>query len=237
MAAGREAEGANCMTDTGLEQLVEAATALVGQQRRAVLGIAGAPGAGKSTVATALLSALVDRHGDGWAAHVPMDGFHLADVQLERIGLRDRKGAPDTFDADGYAHLLRRIVEEPDTWIYAPGFERTLEQPLAAAMVVAPDARLVVTEGNYLLLPEPRWEAARAQLSEVWFVEAAEHLRRARLVERHVAFGKEPAAAVRWEAEVDEPNAKLVERSSERADRFVILGLDGWVLASQAPTH
>jgi len=160
-----------------------------------------------------------------------MDGFHLADVQLERLGALSRKGAPDTFDADGYAHLLHRVVAEPDSWVYAPGFDRTLEQPLAAAMVVPPSARLVVTEGNYLLLPEERWERARAQLAEVWFVAGDDELRRSRLVERHVTFGKSPAAALAWVEQSDEANAVAVAATADRADRVVVNGPDGWVLA------
>jgi pantothenate kinase len=158
-----------------------------------------------------------------------MDGFHLADVQLDRLGVRDRKGAPDTFDADGYAHLLRRLLEHPDQPIYAPGFERTLEQPIAAAVVVPPSARLVVTEGNYLLLPEPRWQAARAQLTEVWHLTSDDHMRQARLVERHVAFGKDPQAAARWVRETDAANAALVSSASHRADRVIVNTPDGWV--------
>ncbi len=177
-----------------IEALAAAAVALVGDRRRVVLGIAGAPGAGKSTLADALVAAVAAREGAGWVAHVPMDGFHLADVQLDRLGARSRKGAPDTFDADGYAApAAAGSSTEPDSWVYAPGFDRTLEQPLAAAMVVPPSARLVVTEGNYLLLPEARWERARDQLAEVWFVSGDDDVRRSRLVERHVTFGKEPA--------------------------------------------
>ena len=126
-----------------------------------------------------------------------MDGFHLADAQLDRLGLRSRKGAPETFDAEGYAALLRRLVERTRSCVYAPGFERSLEQPLAAAMVVPPAARLVVTEGNYLLLPEARWQRARAALAEVWFVTGDDDQRRSRLVERHVTFGKEPRRRAR----------------------------------------
>ncbi|GAA2490131.1 nucleoside/nucleotide kinase family protein [Terrabacter carboxydivorans] len=212
----------------GLDALVTAAVALVGERRRVVLGIAGAPGAGKSTLAEALVGAVAAREGDGWVAHVPMDGFHLADVQLERLGARGRKGTPDTFDADGYAHLLDRVVDEPDSWVYAPGFDRTLEQPLAAAMVVPPSARLVVTEGNYLLLPEPRWERARGRLAEVWFVAGDEELRRSRLVARHVTFGKEPEAAEAWVARNDDANAAVVAAAAGRADRVVVNGPDGW---------
>ena len=143
---------------------------------------------------------------------------------------RSRKGAPDTFDADGYAALLRRLVEQPDTWVYAPGFERTLEQPVAAAVVVPPSARLVVTEGNYLLLPEERWERARAQLAEVWLVSGDDDLRRSRLLERHVRFGKAPAEAEAWVAGNDDVNAALVLATGD-ADRVVLNGPDGWSLS------
>lgn len=213
---------------SGLDALVAAAVELVGERRRVVLGIAGAPGAGKSTLAEALVDGVSRLRGPDWVAHVPMDGFHLADVQLDRLGARDRKGAPDTFDAEGYAALLRRLVEEPESWVYAPGFERTLEQPIAAAMVVPPAARIVVTEGNYLLLPEPRWQRARAALAQVWFVTGGDELRRSRLVERHVIFGKEPDAAVAWVERTDEANAALIAASADSADRVVLNGAAGW---------
>jgi pantothenate kinase len=213
---------------SGLDVLVAAAVDLVGERRRVVLGIAGAPGAGKSTLAEALVDGIARVQGPDWVAHVPMDGFHLADVQLDRLGARGRKGAPDTFDAEGYAALLRRLVDEPESWVYAPGFERTLEQPIAAAMVVPPAARVVVTEGNYLLLPEPRWQRARAALAEVWFVTGDDELRRSRLVERHVTFGKEPDAAVTWVERTDEANAAVIVASADSADRVVLNGPAGW---------
>ena len=214
----------------GLEALVEQALGLVGTRRRAVLGIAGAPGAGKTTLAEGLVAGVRQARGQEWVAHVPMDGFHLADVQLDRLGARSRKGAPDTFDAQGYAALLRRLVDEPDSWVYAPGFERGLEQPIAAAMVVPPEARLVVTEGNYLLLDEPRWQRARDAVAEVWFVTVDDDLRRDRLVQRHVDFGKTPEAARAWVGQTDEANAALVAAAASRADRSVVNGLDGWRL-------
>ncbi|NUR17091.1 MAG: nucleoside/nucleotide kinase family protein [Dermatophilaceae bacterium] len=216
---------------TGLDEVVGAALDLVGDRRRVVLGIAGVPGAGKSTLADAVVAGVAEARGQEWVAHVPMDGYHLADVQLERLGALSRKGAPDTFDAEGYAHLLRRLVDEPDTWVYAPGFERTLEQPIAAAMVVPPSARLVVTEGNYLLLPEPRWKAARAAITEVWYVTGDDDLRRSRLVERHVTFGKSPDAAAAWVDGTDEVNAVRIAAAADGADRVVVNGPDGWSFA------
>jgi pantothenate kinase len=188
---------------------------------RVLLGIVGAPGAGKSTLAAAITALDPVRH-----ALVPMDGFHLADQALSALGLLDRKGAPDTFDAHGYAALLARLKDGPDHTVYAPAFERDLEQPLANALPVPPEASLVITEGNYLLLDRPGWREVRSLLDEVWYVETDPEVRRDRLVARHIIFGKSPRAATAWVQRIDEPNAVLVDATRERADR--VLDLSGW---------
>ncbi len=211
-----------------LAALAAAASALVPECGRAILGIAGPPGAGKTTLAELLVAEVARTHGTDWVAHVPMDGFHLADVQLERLGLRHSKGAPDTFDAGGYVALLRRIRSEADSWVYAPGFDRTLEQPVAAAMVVPPAARLIVSEGNYLLLDKGVWPEARAAMDEVWFVTVDEDVRVERLVQRHVLFGKLTESARDWVANTDGPNGHLIAPGVHRADRVVVNGADGW---------
>jgi len=211
-----------------LDALADDAVALVDGRRRAVLGIAGRPGAGKSTLVWELAGRVAQRCGPNWVAHVPMDGFHLADAQLDRLGARGRKGAPDTFDATGYAHLLHRVRRESDAPVYVPGFDRQLEQPLAAALVVLPEARLVITEGNYLLLDEPAWAYAREAMDSVWSVTGAEELRIDRLVARHVEFGKSPSAARDWVAGSDQANADLVSSTLCAADRLIVNGPDGW---------
>ena len=161
--------------------------------------------------------------GPDAVGHLPMDGFHLADVQLDRLGRRNRKGAPDTFDVDGYVAALRRLHDEPDRTLFAPGFERDLEQPIAAAIAIPPSARLVVTEGNYLLLPDGGWERVRPLLAEVWHVEVDDDVRRERLVRRHEQFGKSPDAARAWVDQVDEPNARLISATRDSADLVVQL--------------
>ncbi|MER7922440.1 nucleoside/nucleotide kinase family protein [Streptomyces sp. NPDC096057] len=205
------------------DDLLARATALTAPGRRAVLGIAGSPGAGKTTLAERLVREL-NGTGEPWVAHVPMDGFHLADVELDRLGRRDRKGAPDTFDAAGYAALLRRVREETDEVVYAPGFERDLEQPIAGAIPVLPSARLVVTEGNYLLLREGSWARVRPCLDEVWFCEADEGERVRRLVARHEEFGKDHETAEAWVAGTDQRNADLVATTRDRAELVVPAG-------------
>ncbi len=210
-----------------LPDLVARARALPAPGRRALLGVVGSPGSGKSTLTEALLAALradpPPGAGPDWVAHVPMDGFHLADVELERLGRRRAKGAPDTFDAGGYVALLARLraADPADPVVYAPAFERTLEQPLAGAIPVPAAARLVLTEGNYLLLDSGRWPAVRPLLDEAWFCALRDDVRLERLLARHVRFGKEPAAATAWIAAVDEPNAVLIEATRERADLVV----------------
>lgn len=161
-----------------------------------------------------------------------MDGFHLADAQLQRLGLLDRKGAPETFDPDGYAHLLTRVRHHAGADVYAPGFDRALEQPLAAALVVPATARLVITEGNYLLLDRPPWRAARRAMDQVWFVTSDEQTRIDRLVARHVAFGKTDDAARSWVGGVDGPNAELVSATAGAADRVVVNGARGWAFSA-----
>lgn len=201
-----------------LPELVDRAVALATPIGRAILGITGPPGAGKSTLTAALLDELGSAVG-----HLPMDGFHLADVQLDRLGLRDRKGAPETFDVGGYVAALSRLHSSPDSVLYVPGFERDLEQPIAAAIAIPPSARLVITEGNYLLLADGGWEDVRPLLAECWYVDLDDDVRRSRLIARHEQFGKSPDAAREWVERSDEANARLVAGTRDSADLVVRL--------------
>jgi len=205
------------------DQTLEAARALLDEALRSggrrLLGIAGAPGAGKSSLTTWLSEQLpVDS-----CAVVPMDGFHLADVSLQRLGRLDRKGAPDTFDAAGYVALLQRLrtSRSTDPAVWAPLFERDLEQPLAGGIEVPGQVPLVLTEGNYLLLDEGPFAHVRSMLDACWFVEAPEELRHQWLIARHERFGKDPEAARAWALGPDEANARLVAATRARADAVV----------------
>jgi pantothenate kinase len=187
-----------------------------GASGRVIVGISGSPGSGKTTLAQELVRAI----GPG-AAYLPMDGFHLADDELRRLGALDRKGAPDTFDAFGYARLLETLRERPSHTVYAPSFDRSIEQPLAGAVPIEPSDDIVVTEGNYLLLAGAAWGMVRRQLDASWHVLADPSVRVARLVARHEQFGKSSDAAREWVQTVDEPNARLIEAREAAADRIV----------------
>ncbi len=183
---------------------------------RVIVGIAGPPGSGKSTLAERIAADL-----GGAARVVGMDGFHLAQRELERLGRAERKGAVDTFDAAGYVALLRRLRAAGDDVVYAPLFRRDLEEPIACAVPVAPGVPLVVTEGNYLLLPDAPWSEVRGLLDEAWYVDTPEDVRLARLIERHVAFGRSPEEARAWALGPDARNAQLIASTRERADVLV----------------
>ncbi|MER6997100.1 nucleoside/nucleotide kinase family protein [Streptomyces sp. NPDC000410] len=201
------------------EQLTARARQLARPGQRRVLGIAGAPGAGKSTLAAELVARL-----GGLAVLVPMDGFHLAQAELDRLGRAQRKGAPDTFDAKGYAALLARLrAPEPGVTVYAPTFDRDLEEPVAGSIPVAPDVPLVVTEGNYLLHDDGPWAGIAALLDEAWFLWLDDRRRVPRLVDRHIRHGKERAHAERWVEHSDEANARLVARGRDRAHLLVTM--------------
>ncbi|SPJ34059.1 nucleoside/nucleotide kinase family protein [Kushneria phyllosphaerae] len=203
------------------EAVVNAAQALIKARPRALLGLVGAPGAGKSSVSEALLSRL----GEAMQV-VPMDGYHLSNRELARLGRAARKGAPDTFDSAGYVSLLERLrTPETDETVYAPGFYRQIEEPIAASIAVSPQTSLVVTEGNYLLMEETPWDRVRPLLDEVWYVEVDTQLREQWLVERHMRFGRSEADAKAWVASTDRPNAERIEATRVRADRRI--GWDG----------
>jgi pantothenate kinase len=186
---------------------------------RAVLGVTGAPGAGKSTLAARVVEQLGEQ-----AVLVPMDGFHLHDDVLAALGLVDRKGAPETFDVAGYTALLRRLHDEAEHTVYAPSFDRPRELSLAGAIAVEPRHRLVVTEGNYLLHDAPGWSSVLPLLDESWFVQVDEQVRLTRLVQRHIEHGKSPEAARRWATVSDQANAELVARTRKAADVVVDVG-------------
>ncbi|HJQ43732.1 MAG TPA: nucleoside/nucleotide kinase family protein [Jatrophihabitantaceae bacterium] len=199
-------------------ELADRARELAAHRDRTLIGIVGAPGAGKSTLAARVAEQVGDR-----AVVVGLDGFHLAQAELVRLGRADRKGAPDTFDALGYTALLRRLRDNTEPIVYAPLFRRDLEEAIAGAVPVTRETPIVITEGNYLLLDEPEWRGIRDLLDEIWYLDVDDDERRDRLTKRRMSYGIPEDEARRWTTGSDERNARTVVATRDRADLVVHL--------------
>lgn len=201
-----------------LTDLAQRVIALLPENGRILVGIAGSPGAGKTTLArdvAARVSALLGSVES--AVHLPMDGYHLANTTLNRLGRHDRKGAIDTFDGWGFVALLRRLLAETNHPVYAPSFDRRVDEGIAGEIAVNPSVRVVIVEGNYLLVDAEPWAQVAGLLAESWFCETSEGERLRRLVDRHEQHGRSPAAALAWAESVDGRNALLIEATRPRA--------------------
>ena len=216
-AEGNEIASRTIVIELTLAEAIERATTLTVGPRR-LLGITGCPGAGKSTLASVLKANVPN------SVVVPMDGFHMPNEDLLRLGRRNRKGAPDTFDVEGYMrHLDHLRHQKPGEVIKAPSYDRLASAPVPDAIVVEAHTPLVITEGNYLLLNSVPWNAVRLLFDEVWFVDVEDAVRVPRLIARHIEFGKTPEQAREWVLRSDEANALLVAATRERADATVRL--------------
>jgi pantothenate kinase len=201
-----------------VDALVERARSLEQPGRRALLGIAGPPGAGKSTLAAELAGRL-----GASAGMIGMDGFHLSQPFLAQAGRLDRKGAIDTFDAEGFVSLVRRLRHAPEEVIYAPEFRRDREESIAAAVVIEPRAELVIVEGNYLLVDRDPWSELDDLFDEIWYCDCQEQVRIQRLIARHRDAERSEQEARKWALGSDQKNARLVEATRSRADLVIRL--------------
>jgi fructokinase len=220
--AARSLEGPRSVA-LDLAHLVGRARALAVPGQRRLLGITGAPGAGKSTVAREI----VDKLGPDRAVLVPMDGFHLSNTTLIAWGRRNRKGALDTFDADGYVHLLRRLRNQEEDVVHAPEFDRDVDESIGSALPIRREVPLVVTEGNYLLSDRGAWAGVAPLLDESWYLEARDEIRHERLTRRHQVHGMDPEQAATWARTTDQDNAVVIAESRAHADLVITVTVAG----------
>lgn len=191
---------------------------LVGTSERIIIGITGKPGAGKSTITDLLL-----REINCSSSLIPMDGYHLSNAILRELGLADRKGAPETFDARGFTSLLERVRNNVNQDIYFPIFHREFEESYSAEGVVKAGTRLIITEGNYLLLDSGSWSGIRSVLTESWYLSVNDDLRQQRLIARSMKYGKSEEQARAWALGSDEQNAEIVATTRHLATKVIAL--------------
>lgn len=185
-------------------------------RERVIIGVVGEPGSGKTTVSQALISRL-----DAAAVAVPMDGFHLANNELQRLGRADRKGAIDTFDAHGFVNLVRRLRAQAESVVYAPDYVRDIEEPIAGAIAIPRDTPVIITEGNYLLAQEEPWNRLRELIDDIWYLDVPADVRIERLIKRHIRFGKNSERAKKWALGPDETNAQFIRGTREAVDQTI----------------
>jgi pantothenate kinase len=209
--------------DAALAFLREEAAALLARPGRTALGLAGGPGTGKSTLAVQLVAAL-NAAEPGVAAYVPMDGFHMKQAKLEALGTVADKGMPHTFEGAAFADFLAALKAATGP-VSGPGYSRKIEDVVEDAFVVPASARLLVIEGNYLLLAMAPWWRIKALLDRAVFIEVPRETVRARLMKRHAEEGLFSEERNRAHIErVDLPNYDLVMRSKPRADVAIEIG-------------
>ncbi len=186
---------------------------------RVVIGITGKPGAGKSTVTSKLKETIPGER----TVILSQDGYHLSNLQLESLGRSNFKGAPDTFDSEGFSKILFRVKSELKNNIYFPVFHREIEESISAEGLITEKTNVVLVEGNYLLFETHGWGEVAKYLDEIWYLQVDDDLRLSRLVARHIEFGKNPQVAVAWAHGSDEANARLIEKARDKANAFLLV--------------
>jgi len=199
--------------------LAEIAALLDGSKPRTIIGIVGKPGAGKSTV----VAEIQKQFSPEEVAIIPMDGYHLSNDELIQLNRRDRKGAPDTFDVEGFTSLIAKVKNELDQEHTFPIFHREIEASKADEGRVSIKARVIVIEGNYLFSDEHNWSGVFPLLDQSWFIEIDDEVRMQRLIARHIKYGKSPQEAESWSKGSDEANAKFITETAHKAQRIIKL--------------
>lgn len=217
--------------DVSIPPSLLAGLAASAKNGRVILGIAGPPGSGKTTLARAVVKALAEDEPPVTAAHVPQDGFHLTNAELDRLGLRERKGTPETFDAAAFADLLRSLRDNPAADAVAPDYDRTIHEPVPGRIAIPASARVIIADGLYVAHDEGEWARVSECLDVVWWLDVPWDLARERLVARHVAGGRAPDDASAWADRVDATTTALVASGRERADAVLTWRDRAWEIA------
>jgi pantothenate kinase len=203
-----------------IELLFEQIQTLLGiQSTRSLIGIVGKPGAGKSTV----VEQIENRFRSNEVSIIPMDGFHLSNEELIALGRRERKGAPDTFDVNGFTSLLKEVKLNQQGDHKFPIFHREIEASIEDEGLIPKESKVIVVEGNYLFSTEHNWDGIFPLLDHTWFIEIDDEVRIERLIARHIRYGKTPAEAENWSRGSDETNARFIELTAHRASDIIKL--------------
>ena len=204
----------------GIELLFQQIQSILdGQNPRTLIGIVGKPGAGKSTV----VGEIQKRFDSNTVSIIPMDGFHLSNEELIKLGRRDRKGAPDTFDVKAFTSLIKRVKISGNVNHEFPIFHREIEASIENEGTVPKESRVVVIEGNYLFSSDHNWDGIFPMLDHTWFIEIDDEVRIERLIARHIRYGKTPEEAEAWSRGSDETNARFIGLTANRAENRINL--------------
>ena len=203
-----------------IELLFEQIQSLLdGERPRTLIGIVGKPGAGKSTV----VEEISKKFGSKLVSIIPMDGFHLSNEELISLGRRDRKGAPDTFDVEGFTALIKKVRIDFNIDHKFPIFHREIEASIVDEGMVPKESKVVVIEGNYLFSEEHNWNGIYPLLDHTWFIDVNDEIRIERLIARHIRYGKTPEEAETWSRGSDETNARFIGLTANRAENLLKL--------------
>lgn len=216
------ASSVSVLTDYLIDQVDK-----LGAGQRFLLGIVGYPGSGKSTVSHLLVESVNNKKQNKIAEAVPMDGFHLSNEELEDKNLLPLKGIPESFNANGFLSLLRSLRQHTNAQVFCPLFDRSREISVENALIIEPEHKLCVVEGNYLLLEKKPWNECRQYFDQVWFIDSSFDEILPRLLQRHIEGGRTPEGARAKVESTDLPNARLVEAGKVLADRIIRLNIAG----------
>ena len=211
--------------EDNLELLLDDLLEIAATQDRYILALTGSPAVGKSTLADRLVGS-INANGLDQAIALPMDGYHFSNEKLLELELLELKGIPETFDAKAFVELVKSIKSETELTHWAPEFRRELEASIQNAIAVQPHHKIIIVEGNYLLLESAPWNQLADYFDKVWFLSLEDSIRKQRLLARHMSYGQTESEAREKMKSTDDKNALLIEASKSRADRVVVLPVE-----------